>query len=51
MNKDSKIQANKLKYQTPYFEVVEFDYSDIIQCSVCTNVGCPQYGDLNFLIR
>lgn len=53
MDKEYKIQANKLEYQVPYFEAVEFDYSDIIQTSacsaVCPPVECPQNdGNVDF---
>lgn len=42
MDNNKKIQGSKLRYEEPYLEAVEFDYSDIIQVSTCINVICPQ---------
>ena len=42
MDNNKIIQGSKLRYEEPYLETVEFDYSDIIQVSTCTNVICPQ---------
>lgn len=54
MDNNSKIHANKLEYQAPYFEAVEFEYSDVIQVSACSAgdscppIVCPTDGSADF---
>ena len=48
MDETLKKQQDNFKYETPIFDVIKFDYSDIIRTSGCTSVICAQDDQANF---